>query len=404
MDFGNPVVGSETLIRSAIQSENFSQSPTGIQGWRIAKDGQATFYNVTIGSPQYNIDASGNAVFHSVSAQTMVLNGQDLGTQIGNLPRGVIAINESPTSSGNYSQPTQILWNRLVIPNFDAARMYQIGSVCHINCQGSGPNLVRQRVRYAWDTPTTDTSTELYTIQKARATTALFDDTLEGVFTLPVMTISGTNLNLGFYLDAGSVSGFRLEGKNYNKAWVQDSGYYVPPGTFNASTSGGGAQQYVKQYAALDSSSFQQSGSNRGVQEMYQGYFSSTNGNQYSMVRWDTGSDLTGSTINRVRILLKNTHSYLNSGVTAYIGSHNQSNLNGSHLSSEITTGLTTVDFVLGQQLWFDVNVSLGQGLRDGTKKGIAIGPAPNTSQNNYGYFAGVGQANPPVLEVTYTK
>lgn len=408
MDFGNPIVGNENLIRSAIQSENFNNSSTGVTGWRITKDGQATFYNVTIGSPEYNIDEDGNAVFSSVSADTILVGGENILNIIGDYPRGVIVRSSSPTSSGNYTSGTDLLWNRIVIPSFDAARMYKIGSLCHINKQGAAPNFLRQRVRYSWDTPTTTGSPELHTLQKSQATSALFDDTLQAEFVLPVMTISGTDLHLGFYIDSGSVSGMRLEGKPYNKAWVEDVGYYVPEGTFNASGGGGNpTQQYTKDYLCTDSSSFLQSGTNRGVFEMYQGYYSSTNGNQYSMMIWDAAqiqADLSGATVDRVQVQLKNTHSYLNSGITAYVGSHNQSNLNGSHSSGQITTGLATVSFAKGQQLWFDVPTSFGTELKNNTKRGLALGPAPNTSQNNYGYWAGNTQPGEPVLRITYTK
>lgn len=46
MPFNNPIVGSnDTLIRNAIQSENFV---TTVSGWRIKKNGDAEFNNVTI--------------------------------------------------------------------------------------------------------------------------------------------------------------------------------------------------------------------------------------------------------------------------------------------------------------------------------------------------------------------
>jgi hypothetical protein len=45
MEFGNPILGLETLIRTAIRSKNFL---TGISGWRIAADGSAEFNNLTI--------------------------------------------------------------------------------------------------------------------------------------------------------------------------------------------------------------------------------------------------------------------------------------------------------------------------------------------------------------------
>lgn len=46
MAFGNPIVGAnDTLIRNAIQSENFV---TGVSGWRITKIGNAEFNSITI--------------------------------------------------------------------------------------------------------------------------------------------------------------------------------------------------------------------------------------------------------------------------------------------------------------------------------------------------------------------
>lgn len=45
MEFGNPIIGEEELIRSAIRSQNYLP---GVSGWRIAQDGSAEFSNVTI--------------------------------------------------------------------------------------------------------------------------------------------------------------------------------------------------------------------------------------------------------------------------------------------------------------------------------------------------------------------
>lgn len=47
MEFGNPIVGEESLIRSAIKSPNYIP---GSAGWRIAQDGTAEFTGMTINS------------------------------------------------------------------------------------------------------------------------------------------------------------------------------------------------------------------------------------------------------------------------------------------------------------------------------------------------------------------
>lgn len=45
MEFGNPIVGGDTLVRDAIHSQNFV---TGASGWTVNRDGSAEFNNVTI--------------------------------------------------------------------------------------------------------------------------------------------------------------------------------------------------------------------------------------------------------------------------------------------------------------------------------------------------------------------
>lgn len=53
MEFNNPIVGEEELIRSAIRSQNYV---AGTSGWRIAADGTAEFTGITINSE--NADGS----------------------------------------------------------------------------------------------------------------------------------------------------------------------------------------------------------------------------------------------------------------------------------------------------------------------------------------------------------
>jgi len=81
MAFTNPILAGEELNRTGIRSENYV---AGQSGWRIANDGAAEFDNVGL---------RGN-----LWVPTITLAGQDLGTRLNNLPKGVIAyINGYPT-------------------------------------------------------------------------------------------------------------------------------------------------------------------------------------------------------------------------------------------------------------------------------------------------------------------
>lgn len=55
MQFNNPIVGQEELIRSAIKSQDYEP---GVSGWRIASDGSAEFTDLTVISN----DGQGNSI------------------------------------------------------------------------------------------------------------------------------------------------------------------------------------------------------------------------------------------------------------------------------------------------------------------------------------------------------
>lgn len=68
MEFGNPIIGLEELIRSAIRSKNFE---SGVSGWRISREGDAEFNAIiirgTIGDAIIIGPSSGSQVIVNVS-------------------------------------------------------------------------------------------------------------------------------------------------------------------------------------------------------------------------------------------------------------------------------------------------------------------------------------------------
>jgi hypothetical protein len=192
-----------------------------------------------------------------------------------------------------------------------------------------------------------------------------------------------------------------------SRMYIEDIGLAIEYGDYNLGTGVSPIQTYTKTYAANGSASFQSDGDNRGISECYQGYYSGTNGNQFSMITFPYAtiqSDLSGATITKTELYLNNNHFFSNSGGTAIIGTHNQTSASGNHSSSQVNDNLDTESFTYGQAKWFTVTNTIGNAFKNNTAKGIALGPAPSNSQSYYGFFAGNGQSGEPQLRITYQK
>lgn len=405
MEFGNPIVGSEDLIRESIKSPNFTTDPeTGVEGWRIARDGSATFYNLTVGSENFTIDENGNAVFNTVSADVIYINGELLSDYLTRIPVGTIASTRLPNDTTQYAG-TEVLCAEIIIPSFDVGRRYQLGFYGRFDPGTSTPTYIQLYVYYAWDTPATTNDTLLrYSIQ-AHETDTTGDITIDFASPFQLSSAGGTDMHIGVFFIA-SENGTKYYGTPQARIWVEDIGTALNEGTWTPTVPA--KQQYTKTYSCIDSSSFQSDGDNRGVAECYQGYYSSTNGNQFSLIAFDYSqiqNDLSGSTIDKVELYLNNNHFYLNNGGEALIGTHNESSVSGDHPSSDVLDDrISTPFFAKGEAKWVTIPNSIGEALRNGTRKGIALGPASSNSNNDYGYFAGNGQSGEPRLRITYTK
>lgn len=412
MEFGNPIVGGEDLIRTAIKSPDFNTDPESgnVTGWRIARDGSATFYNLTIGSEHFNIDENGNAVFNTVTVEDLFLDGESIESQLRDLKaKGLVSLVEITGSSASTVTTSDTIMGRLILPDFDTARVYSVNALLHVDVQTTQPTYVGIRFRYAWDADPTVSSPILCEWQAGGRSTSSTDEFMTNRFVFDNTDLTGSGTDLRILMSTfSSVAGIRVEAESWNRMWFEDMGPKVTHQAYSLTGGGGNPPtQYVKTYAANESASYQQDGSNRGISECYQGRYSATNGNQYSMIGFDDAlirSDTAGSTINKVELYLNNNHFYSNSGGDAVIGTHNQTTLSGTHASSQITDDIQRTHFDLGQAKWITIPNSIGNALRDNTAKGIALGPGPTTSQAYYGYFAGNGQSGEPQLRITYTK
>lgn len=412
MAFSDPIVGTEVLIRNQIQSENFSVDPeTGVTGWQIKRDGTATFNNIVIGGSNYNIDSDGNATFETVTANTdIIVGGESLSEILNDRAKGLIKVVQLQNASATYDGTNERLIGRVVLPSYDAAREYLCGFTLRIdsNNPGTGHTFFDVKARYAWDADTTASSSLLFSVQLGGRSTSDTDSGYSTYFPFHFDTAGGTDLRIGLYLNATNANA-RMDTTAYNRVWLADNGAFLDYDTYDSSGGGGSpVTQYTKTYSANGSASYQGDDDIRsGIGECYQGQYSSTNGNQYSVILFPystIASDLSGATIKKVEVYLNNNHWYNNSGGTAVIGYHNSATTPSSFTYPSSTDNITQSSFTYGQAKWVTVDNSIGTAFKNGTAKGILLGKGPSTSKTYYGYFAGNGQSGEPQLRITYTK
>lgn len=426
MAFSNSVVGGVVLVRPAIQSPNFENDPeNGVTGWQIAADGSATFYNVTIGSQSYFVDSDGNATFKTITAnEGLIVNGMSLAELLDQLPRGIVAVTTLSGQSARYNG-TEIIFARMTVPAFSIGRQYVIGAsnllVDHNNTSLTTATI---RVRYAWGSQPTISSPSLFAHQEVfySSNTVAQSATFRHPWTNNDPLNDGQDLHLAFTLTANAAdgtNGMQAVAGNGTRLYVEDVGpavdyqsYTMDPGTPPPAP----PAQYVKTYSATWSESYQGDGTSRGSfdnGDCFQGYYSGTNGNQFSLIGFNyaqIASDLSGATIKKTELYLDNSHWYNNSGGTAVIGYHNYTSAPSTATYPSGTDNITRASFTYGQAKWVTVSNAIGTAFRTGAARGILLGKgqtAGGTLSNDrayYGYFVGAGKTGAPRLRITYEK
>ena len=426
MAFSDPIVGTEVLIRNQIQSENFSVDPeTGVTGWQIKRDGTATFNQLVIGGPGFIIDSNGDAVFHSITLTAddnetaIFIHGEDIDPPLYNQKaRGIIILSTISGNSSGYTG-TPIACGKITIPDFDPTRQYKLGiSGLHMDRQSTTTiDRITFEAYSNWDADA-DTGDTLFWTHQISCTSGVANDVfLNATHPFKDETPSGTDLHITLFFSSEDTSGGLRVGTvsgDGSRIWIEDIGEVVDYQDFDVSTGTAPPSQFVKTYSANGSASYQGDDDIRsGIDECYQGQYSSTNGNQYSVILFPystIATDLTGATIDKVEVYLNNNHWYNNSGGTAVIGYHNSATTPASFTYPSSTDNVTQASFTYGQAKWVTVDDSIGTAFKNGTAKGILLGKGQtaggtlSTSKTYYGYFAGNGQSGEPQLRITYTK
>lgn len=418
MSFRNPVVGgNDTLVRQAIQSEGFSlDAESNVTGWRIERNGAATFRNITIGNVNYTVDENGNAAFNdlTVNDSDITIGGQNLITDvISPLPTGIFALNLLPTDSAAFAG-TPVLFAKIILPVIDPTRQYKIGIVGRIDANTGGPNFLNIQCYVAINRDATTSDSLLFEIQDGGRSTVNTDWAFTAMHCFNNTTSPGQEMHFSFFLSAPSGTAPKYQGTNYGRVWLEDAGLAVPYGSFNPGTGTSPPQQYVKTYNSTWSRSWDDNGSrvHSTNGELVQGYYDSSTGNRLSWIGFPFSqiqSDLAGATVKKVELYLYYDHWYNNAGGTAVIGYHSSTATSAPSFNQALDNQDELRVSGWGINVSKYVNITstgafTADGWRTGAHTGIVLGPAPDHTHEYYGKARGNSETHEPALRITYTK
>ncbi|MFJ4084866.1 hypothetical protein ACIP2Z_38735 [Streptomyces iakyrus] len=399
------------VIASGVAGARAEISPRGLQLFDDAGEeavalvtGRPNYLTLsTDGVPVATIDQDGAAGFQRLAiADTLTIAGADLSEYLAALPRGIQAINfqtSTRTASG-----TEMGFVELAA-NIDVTRMYRIVFAARANPSAAGGEL-QLRIRDGGTGTPTISSPQRY----VSITHMPLGNSLTGYLEY---NVAGKSLGAGLHRflltftnglgPSGQTCTMYGAADNPGYLYIEDTGPYIPPtGGYN---DGGGTtappvQQYTKTYACSWSGSYANRGSYNSYygNSCYQGYYSSTNGTQASLIGFPSAlsTDLSGSVIQKAEIYLYFDHWYANAGGKAVIKAHKHAS-RPSTFSSDAES--KTISWARNEGKWVDIT-----SVFDSTSwRGIALDPN-STSSTYYGRARGFGQTNPPKLKVTYTK
>ncbi|MDX2557730.1 AsmA family protein [Streptomyces stelliscabiei] len=358
------------------------------------------------GVPVATIDQEGKAGFQSLAiAEGLTVGGDDIASILDQRPRGIVAygvpattVTSTGTEIGLFELPATIVAGRMYRIKFHATADFDTAS--------DGEARVYLRDGGA-STPSINSTLRQHVVLTPSHTGRYWTAELEHI--VPASALgAGLHRFLISFENTGGTTGqtFELGLPTTGRSCyfiVEDIGPEIPK-TGGNNTGGGTAAppviQYTKTYSATWSGSYASRGSYNSYfgNSCYQGYYSSTNGMQASLIGFASslGTDLSGATIQKAEVYLYFDHWYSNSGGKAVIKAHKHTS-RPSTFSCDAES--KTVTWAKNEGKWVDITSVFDST----TWRGIALDP--NTSGlTYYGRARGYGQTNPPKLRVTYTK
>lgn len=359
------------------------------------------------GSLAATISQDGVGSFDQVNAPEIFLGGESLSEILWNMPRGHIGSAFRTTYSAYNSvagQPRQP-YLRFDVELQDG-RLYKISTSQIRMGVTVGGNAVIYLHGESGGGPATEysailTYAEVFREAESQMLAELYTPSLNGA----AIEARGKRLCsflISFSSNTGE-AGVRANDQRPVRLLVEDVGPLINthPGTWldgaNQTPPPPQYVNYTRQYGCTNSMNYQGNNSqyNYNTQYMFQGLSPAGYGNLKSIGLFpDMTGDLSGSTINYVRVYFNFPHWYYNSGGTARIGLHGHTGIPGSfsHAGVVVSSG----GWPKPGARWVDIPSQYWDGFKTGAYRGVSL-----EGDGSYGTY---GYADRPTLEISFTK
>lgn len=372
------------------------------------------FFTITDGtdSALASIDSDGNGSFQEVSADDMIISGDSfLDDYYDPLPRGIMAFGSGPWSTSTTTPGTEIGHMELSFVA-EAGRKYALCTWATTVNSTVAEDRIYYVFRDGGESQPDISSTQLTagaalfraagaSANMSAASRILFDATA-GLHRL-LWTMK---------CDSGVATISSGTGTSVSHMWVEDVG--LSPDNTGIQNTGSAAvvvpptTTYTRTYSATWYQTYNSSGSQKSDTTANQGQLDSgSDGNQRSLIGFDYNTirnDLSGATINSIKLTAYAEHWWYNSGGTAVIGTHNYTSKPSSWADSRVNQNRqTSSGWPRAAKRTVTLSNTIGDEFKSGSTTGIAFGPGVSSNVIYYGKFTGSG-SNRPSITITYTK
>jgi hypothetical protein len=410
MPFSQPIVAGEELIRSAIRSENWDDGSSGdpATGWRITRDGDASFNSIDIRGNAEGESAS----FDTVSANTSLLyRGDEMADLLENNARGLVAFaqyhsNAAPATTG------ELAFLRLDVELL-ARRVYRIATTPFLISNSHGGGVIRYTAPAISGgvaaNPTL--ASPFYTYSASTTTGATVSNTLDTLFYPP---LDGTYKFLFSAISFNGTSNILSSGgapAPNPSLWLQDVGKFVLGTGISDPLGVSVPSKQFRTFEVIGSPfrSYKGSGAFHSADFLYQGQSpTASNGRLVGWTWMPLGSvgsggiaDMAGvppSDISYFEIYIFYPHWYYSTGGVMHGGYHTNGTIpgvgvaeHGGGIASVFTQGFSGRN----QGIWLSMaggpsgpyTNALSLSVNAGTFRGVIIGDhAMGGGLTNYGY------------------
>jgi len=367
----------------------------------------------TDGSLAATIDQDGKISGSQINASdSMYYKGDELTKILSQFPRGPLYKAELSTDIDNITTTYGLMETEFITDGTDRQIKLAFGLKFFPDFGTTAEVYAGVKYTYDGSAPTIN-SPQIFEAPLGQVSSSTYDaksyvHTIRPTTMRPEFTVPGTRVRMLLCVWKGAGNKLKVMGGLNSYFYVDDIGPGIPhTPSFNP---GGGSNPtpqppvparntYTKQYGAVRWQSWDGNNNayNNNTSVMYQGLSPAGWGNLKSMANMaDWTGDIAGADINNIRVYFYFSHWYYNSGGTARIGVSDHTGLPFPFNWGTGGVVASSGGWPKPGDRWVDIPSDQWNNFKTGKWRSIVL-----EGDGSYGTY---GIANPPVVEITYTK